>query len=109
MKRGAQITIFVIGACLIGTAVDGWLEAACVSLGGILILTRIDYSPTFAERALHELVGIHSKLFVIRADLEREWLPLGGAESEAKRVIISEIHDLTPPFVREVMEKGDNK
>lgn len=97
-------TSFVLGGLLCITAIDGWFQAACVGVGiALLGIVKFDYSQSIAHRALWSLTEIHQKLAGIRRSIDREWQPAGGYENEAKRVILAEIHDLTPSHVHEII------
>lgn len=101
---------FVLGGLLCITAIDGWFQAACVGVGiALLGFLKFDYSKSIAHRALWSLTEIHQKLIGIQRSIEREWQPAGGYESEAKRVILAEIHDLTPEHVHQIINETQQK
>lgn len=101
---------YVLGGLLCITAIDGWFQAICVAVGILLLgAVKFDFSQSVAHRALWNLSEIHAKLVGIRRTIEREWQPAGGYESESKRVILAEIHDLTPDHVHSIIDGMENK
>lgn len=100
---------YVVGCVLLTITVNGWVQAACIVAAVFFLSLRLDFTPTIAHRALWHLLVIHRNLDVICRDLDREWLPMGGAENEAKRVIIAEIRDMTAPEIRELIQKENDK
>jgi len=101
---------FVLGGLLCITAIDNLFQGICIGVGiALLGFIKFDYSKSLAHRALWSLTEIHQKLSGIHRSIEREWQSAGGYENEAKRVILAEIHDLTPTHVHTILNEMHKK
>jgi hypothetical protein len=104
MKKALNFGTFVVGSAITALAVDGWWEAGFVIAGVTLAVMQFDYKPSIGEAAIRLLESVYKKIDLLAIEFDREWRPMGGAESEAKRVIITELREVIPPKVQNLID-----
>lgn len=104
MKKLLNFVTFVVGAGIAALAVDDWWETGFVVVGITLAILNFDYKPSVGEAAMRLLRSVYTKIDLLAIEFDREWRPMGGAESEAKRIILTELREVIPPNVQKLID-----